>query len=396
MRSIRPRSNSVWELVIALVLGLVAAGCGGGGGGGGGAPANPAPSEPDIIYSKNRNGAGQIAPVLAEGGASFDANAADSPAVVVDSGRPNGDKYMLYYEAESSGAVSSIAVVTSTEEDFDPIVLPRDQVIAPGSFGFTVGATDPAVIVDKSVAPNTLGRYRMWFEGRSGVNGAVSAIVTCISADGIAWSDFDVCTGLAADFASVRIADPAVITDGNLFGMYFEAIDTSNLDGSDGPATIGYADSSDGVAWTVRDGAGSSGSQSQPVFRAGAPGGFDAFSVGSPSVVLDESQSVGSPRRFVLWYEAGDVPESTENSIGVAFSANGLNWSDPQVPVLSPSSDLQVPLPFDSGDLEHPSALIDLAVPAGTEGHYLLWYSGDGENGASPGRIGFAAGRDRP
>ena len=35
---------------------------------------------------------------------------------------------------------------------------------------------------------------------------------------------------------------------------------------------------------------------------------------------------------------------------------------------------------------------VDSSVPAATEGHFLLWYTGDGEGGASPNRIGFAAG----
>ncbi|MCI0637294.1 MAG: hypothetical protein L0206_25765, partial [Actinobacteria bacterium] len=250
--------------VAALVLGIacVATGCGGGGGGGGGA-APGAGTEPAILYDKNRDGAGRIAPVLAERGSGFDAAEVDSPSVVIDSGRPNGDKFLLYYEATSGAGVFSIGVVSSAEEDFDPLTIPRTQVVVPtgGSFGFTVGATDPSVLVDKSIAFNQLGRYRIWFEGRSGVGGIVSAIVTCVSADGVTWSDFEVCTGLDAGFASVRIADPSVVAEGNGFRMWFEAIDSSNTDGSDGPSVIGYADSLDGVAWTVRDASGATGNQ---------------------------------------------------------------------------------------------------------------------------------------
>ena len=47
-------------------------------------------------------------------------------------------------------------------------------------------------------------------------------------------------------------------------------------------------------------------------------------------------------------------------------------------------------------DIEHPSAAIDNSIPASSDGHYLLWYTGDGENSASPNRIGLATGRDTP
>ena len=51
-----------------------------------------------------------------------------------------------------------------------------------------------------------------------------------------------------------------------------------------------------------------------------------------------------------------------------------------------------MPLPFDSGDLEHPSAYIYEAVPEGVEGRYLLYYTGDAEASATPNRIGLATG----
>jgi hypothetical protein len=288
--------------------------------------------------------------------------------------------------------------VSSDEEDFESLTVGRTQVIGLGvsGSGYEFAATDPTVLVDKSVPFGVSGRYHMWFEGRSGVSGGTSKIIHCVSGNGIAWSNFQTCLGLDPTFGSVRVADPCVVLDGALFRMWFEAIDGIAAGGADGPATIGYADSTDGVTWILRDAAGQMGAAAGPVFVPGAPQRFDSYSAGSPSVVIDPAEPAGSAMRFKLWYEAGDVAASTENTIGYATSPNGLSWSDPQLPVLVPSSDSLVPLPFDSGDLEHPAAAIDDDVPAATVGHFLLWYTGDGEGGAVPNQIGLARGRNGP
>ena len=351
-----------------------------------------------IAFSKNRDPSGAVAPVLTESGAGFDAAEVDSPAVAVDGDRPGGDKFLLYYEATSAANVTTIGVVSSNEEDFETLTVRRTQAIglgAPGS-GFESAATDPTVVVDTRMPFNTPGRYRMWFEGRSGVQGDVSTIITCTSADGVNWTGFTRCTGLNPSFGRVRVADPCVISDAGLFRMWFEAIDVKQAGGRDGPGSIGHADSTDGVVWILRDAAGNTGSSAGPVVTAGAAGTFNANGVYAPGVVRDDQRTVGDPRRFLLFFEAADVAGPTENTIGLATGPDGLTWQVDPVPVLTPSSDLIVPPAFDSGDLEHPTVYLDLSVPATTEGRYLLWYTGDGENGATPNRIGLAKGNDLP
>ena len=372
-------------LLLWVGLSAGAVGCGGGGGGGGGGvAAGP------IDYSRNRDAMGDITPILSEDGSGFDAAEVDSPAIVQDSGRPGADVWILYYEATSSGAVSTIGAITSDEEDFTTLTVNRTQVIGVGGggSGYDVGATDPTVLVDKGIAFGVDGRYQMWFEGRSGAGGATSSIIHCTSADGISWSNFTICTGLTPSFGSVRVADPCVIRDDGLFKMWFEAIDVAS-----GPGVIGYATSADGTSWTIRDASGNTGVAANPVFEPGASG-FDAYSVNAPSVVRNPIVADGGANAFMMWYEAGDNASSTENTIGLATSTDGLTWSDPTSPVFDPSSDSIVPLPFDSGDVEHPSAFIDENLPSTTRGHYLLYYTGDGENGASPNRIGLAEGVD--
>jgi hypothetical protein len=370
------------------LLGMALAGCGG----------NDSPTTPNadgpgatsgvIEYSRNRNGAGAIVPVLSEGSGGFDSGEVDSPAMAVDSSRPGGDKFLLYYEADGPGGVS-IGVVTSPEEDLVPLVVGRTVAVAQGAAGqpHAAGATDPTVVVDKRSGQEA-GRYKMWFEGRGGTGGQTSTIMMSVSADGVSWGAPTACTGLAASFASVRVADPSVVLDGSTFRMWFEAIGTS-AGGVDGPARIGYAESTDGLSWTVRDAAGNTGSGAAAVFNPAGGTAFDAYTVGSPSVVADPDDAAAP---WKMWYEAGDRAGDVENTIGFATSADGRTWRRAELPVLMPSSDAHVPLPFDSGDLEHPCALIDASVPVNLEGHFLLWYTGDAEGSATPNRIGLAKG----
>lgn len=397
MNSPRPASRTRRSPKLPIFLGLVAlvlAGCGGGGGGGGGGtpPAAPPSLASDIVLERHRSPVtGAIVPVLSPA-AGFEASEVDSPHVVVDSSR-GADKYMLFYEATASGGTNTIGLATSDEEDFETTTT-RQQVIGLGAAGsgFDRGATDPCVVVDPAVPFGTVGHYRMWFEGRSGPTGELSSILYTTSGNGTTWTVPVICAGLAADFASLRIADPTVIIEGALYRMWFEAVDSIELGGADGPGTIGYAQSGDGVNWTVVDAAGMTGLAADPVYIPGAVGNFDGYSVNAPCVVFDPGVPAGSVGRYKLFYEAIDSATNRESSIGYSQSADGLIWNDVTLPALLPSSDSIMPLPFDSGDLEHPTAVLDFGFMRGDVGFVLLWYTGDGENGANGNRIGLARG----
>ena len=343
----------------------------------------------EIIFSRSRDLSGNIAPVLSEG-SGFDGAEVDSPSMAIDKSRAEGDRFMLYYEAQDAGRTNTIGLVTSNEEDLAVLTINRTQVIGLGGSGsgYETGATDPSVIVDKRLA-ETSRRYKIWFEGR---NGSTSKIIYATSTDGLTWTGFTQCTGLTPSFGSVRVADPTVLLDGTTYKMWFEAINTSS-GGKDGPGSFGYAESTDGIAWTIKDAAGNSGSNAGAVYTAGVSGQFDGYSVNAPSVVIDTTFREGSIGRYKLWYEASNSAADAENSIGYATSGDGLTWNRATLPVLNPSSDNKVPLPFDSGDLEHPTAYIDYNFAPNIEGHFLLWYTGDGEEGASPNRIGLVKGR---
>ena len=359
------------------------------GSGGVATPTPPPKTSGQIQYGKHRDPSTNLTtPVLTESGAGFDAREVDSPAAVFDADRAS-DKFLLYYEASDGSGVSSIGLITSNEEDFTPTVVNRMEVVPAGPTGsaWAGGATDPTVLVDTRPGMGPT-RYKMWFEGRSGANGETSTVVYATSPDGVSWSGYTPCTGLSATFAQLRIADPSVVLDQGVFKMWFEANDGAAL-----PPTIGYAESSDAVTWVVKDGLGATGGNAETLLGPGSGPAFDAAGVGAPCVVLDTDIAIGQVGRYKLWFEATDDPNRRQSTIGYATSADGLIWHRVGLPVITPSSDSINPPPFDNGDIEHPSALLQPAIPATSEGHFLLYYTGDGEANATPNRIGLARGR---
>ncbi len=339
-------------------------------------------------------GTGNIVPVFAESGTGFDAAEVDSPAAVNDPNRV--DPFLLYYEASSSQSVSTIGLITAGDPTLQTIVTSRMQVVGLGDPGspYALGATDPTVVVDARASENPPvrgARYKMWFEGRGGVGGDESTIMFSTSADGVTWGEFFPCSGFSnVGFASVRVADPTVVLENNVFKMWFEAID-SREGNSDGPGTIGYAESANGLTWTIRDAAGNEGAAAGPVFSADGTG-FDALGVNAPGVFVDTNAKTPG-ERYLMMYEAAASSVDRENRLGLATSSDGLTWSRLDLPVLTPSSDNLSPLPFDSGDLEHPCLLIDPALDSADSRWMTLYYTGDGESGGSPNRIGLAFGR---
>ena len=79
---------------------------------------------------------------------------------------------------------------------------------------------------------------------------------------------------------------------------------------------IGYATSSDGIAWTKHDG-DDLDALPDPVVAVGLPGSQDAFSAAHPTVLFDGGL-------WKMYYEGDD---STKKSIAYATSTDGLTWS---------------------------------------------------------------------
>ncbi len=236
--------------------------------------------------------------------------------------------------------------VTWTKHPSNPVM----DVGSPGSWE-EAGALAPWVL------PDVTG-YKMWY---SGMDVAMyPKIGYATSTDGVTWTrhpgnpvltpgapgEWD---GNATAFASVRFL-------GGVYHAWYAG------QGADGLLRIGYATSTDGIAWTKYGG--------NPVLDVGAPGEWDSNGVTSPCVLVNGSN-------YEMWYSG--VDGSNYVRIGYATSPDGINWTrHVDNPILTEGS------PGDWDD-QGPIGSSVLATPTG----YDMWYGGLGFGGTTTG-IGYA------
>ena len=116
--------------------------------------------------------------------------------------------------------------------------------------------------------------------------------------------------------------------------------------------------------------------QTDPVLEPAPPLSVDGFGVGGMCV-----QRVGTT--YYMWYTG--VPENEfAQSIYLATSADGLNWTKEATPVLQRGA----PGSFDSRQLGKPSVVYD---PTNIAAPFRMWYAGEGDLGGS---IGYATSLD--
>ncbi len=143
-------------------------------------------------------------------------------------------------------------------------------------------------------------RYRLWFSWRPR-----HAIAMVESADGFHWNQQPQ-IALAPDKATGWEDDvnrPLVLKRGDLYHLWFTGQ-------ANGHSWIGYALSTNGLAWTRQS--------NKPVLAPDAP--WEKVAVMCPHVVWDEHL-----KRFRMWYSAGDQYEP--DAIGYATSPDGLHWT---------------------------------------------------------------------
>jgi predicted GH43/DUF377 family glycosyl hydrolase len=219
---------------------------------------------------------------------SFDRDGVLQPTVLFD-----GATYWMWYAGRTNGKPSRIGMATSD----DGIVWTRANGGAPvlggtaGKFDSN-GVSNPAVIQDGGV-------FRMWYTGRSA--SGVLRIGCAESADGIAWvkqngGNAVLGTGTGG-FDAAGASACSVIQDDGTLRMWYAGLNSAN----GGKLRIGFAQSSDGIAWTKFAG--------NPVITPGAAGQFDAAQVTSPCAVLDGSS-------YKLWYTGQNAAGT--NRIGLA------------------------------------------------------------------------------
>jgi predicted GH43/DUF377 family glycosyl hydrolase len=166
------------------------------------------------------------------------------------------------------------------------------------------GVSDPAVV-------KTAAGYVMFYAGVA-EDGSGPAIFRLTSADGVAWTR----PADAAQHVPVLEGTPGGFDENGVFGpdVVYDATDTAApykmwFSGrGDTFDQIGYATSTDGIAWVKR---------AQPVVAVGLPGSQDSFSAAHPTVLFDSGL-------WKMWYEGDD---SSKKSIAYATSTDGIAWS---------------------------------------------------------------------
>lgn len=223
---------------------------------------------------------------------------------------------------------------------------PHLPLLSPGA-----SAWDSAEVRSPSVVQRGPAEYVMYYQGVDGSSAA--RIGRALSPDGVAWTrDPDgpvLDPGGSGAFDASGVRQPSVVFDGTTWHMWYAA-GVTPVGGTFGVtgSRIGYATSSDGVAWTRQNGGG-------PVL-SGEAGEWDRDGVAMPAV-LHEGDS------FEMWY-VGAFGDSI--AIGRATSADGVTWTrDASNPVLTggPVTAFDADGPFE------PTVLKD-----GTT--YRMWYEG--------------------
>ncbi|MBI5069951.1 MAG: hypothetical protein HZB56_17085 [Deltaproteobacteria bacterium] len=244
--------------------------------------------------------------------------------------------------------------------------------------------------------------YRLYYGGSDasdptgngscpGINGTHWRIGTAESADGLTWTRVAgsatggavLDNGSATDFDSQITYRPFVLKDGSLYRMWFNG-STKFFNCPTGTRAdnrrIGYAESSDGVAWTkLYDGGGPGGS----VLPLGGAGAIDEQQVGYVWVLQDGPE-------YKMYYSANDA--SNNWRVGLAVSRDARSWT--KVPgKLAGGAVLGLGAP---GSLDGACAY-QPAVVKERDQLYRMWYrgcSGASNAGPSGGSIGYAESND--
>jgi hypothetical protein len=241
--------------------------------------------------------------------------------------------------------------------------------------------------------------YRMYYGGAdatgpcAGINSAHWRIGLASSSDGATWTRVAgtktggaiVDNGTSGDFDSYLTYRPFVLKDGGVYRMWYNGStapfncpnNTLALD-----RRIGYAESSDGIAFTkMNDGPGPGGS----VLPLGPPGSIDEQQVGYVWVIKDDTD-------YKMYYSANDANNFWR--VGLATSSDARHWTKvPGKLARGAILDVGPAGSFDVACAYQPSVVKESAQL------YRMWYRGcqaprPVTGGPSLGVIGYAESND--
>jgi hypothetical protein len=242
------------------------------------------------------------------------------------------------------------------------------------------------------------GTIRLYYGGSdtsgacAGITGSRWRIGLAESTDGVSFTRVAgtatggalVDNGAPGQFDSQLTYRPVVLKDGPTYRMWFNG-STAPFNCPAGTLAlnrrIGYAESSDGLAWTKRyDGAGPGGS----VLPLGGAGAIDEQQVGYVAVIKDGAE-------YKMFYSANDATNTWR--VALATSTDARTWT--KVPGKLAGGAILDTGP--AGSFDYACAYQPTVVKE-REQLYRMWYRGcaarGAANGPSRGTIGYAESND--
>ncbi len=189
------------------------------------------------------------------------------------------------------------------------------------------------------------GKYKMWYTAV--YNSGVNNIWYAESVDGINWTTIGTSPvldkGFPGSWDSYGFSAGAVIKEGNNYKMYYIGTDNHPFSTS---ASVGLAESSDGITWTKF---------SNPVLTASNK----YYRIGASSIVKQDS---------IYWMYFGYISIDNSNyRIGAAASLDGINWDYCNNPILTPS------INWEGSGIYFPSVIFE-------NNKFKMIYQNSGEN----------------
>lgn len=287
----------------------------------------------------------------------------------IDDTLDNGTAY--YYvitSVNSAGEGPQSAEVTATPVGTTPPPSTQTWTRNPSNPTFfasnNVGDWDRGSVQDASVVQLGASSFAMYYTGGSPGTGAPLQIGRVVSSDGVTWTRSNAApvlsVGAPGAWDESGVMQPHVLFDGSTYRMWYTGFGTS------GGNSIGYATSTDGIAWSKSP---------APVLVAGSAGTWDDSGVSAPRVILDGST-------YKMWYAGVDATGAPGvQQIGYATSTDGIAWTKQATPVLMPTAGS-----LDAGGIR------DMMVVRNGAG-YQAWFTGVSGSPATS-RIGFATSTD--
>lgn len=295
-----------------LVLTLTVSACGGIGATQSAVPKPSPTAEPSPLERALTGGLAN--PIVRNGPEAFDVVKAGPRSVVKVADRD----YRMWYEAIEGNGDTRVAYATST----NGTTWVKRGVVLGFSVAWECNEVSPTTVLFDPDA----NLWKMWYHG--GGNDGRRFIGHATSPDGLVWTKYSanpiLSPGSPGGWDDDYIADAKVLrlssTD---YRLWYKGVHVATQVGQ-----VGYATSSDGVAWVKHAG--------NPVFTPGPAGAWDDASLNGPAVLHDRGL-------FHMWYPGigneAAVSYAPGDGIGYASSVDGVSWiRGSSNPVLAPRS----------------------------------------------------------